>query len=53
MAQGVLLARYDIDAEQAFEVLRRISNDANLKLRDVAARVVEARGLPGGTPQAP
>lgn len=53
MAQGVLLARYDIDAEQAFEVLRRISNDANLKLRDVAARVVEARGLPGGTPPAP
>jgi GAF domain-containing protein len=49
MAQGVLVGRYDLDGEQAFEVLRRISNDANLKLRDVAARVVAQRGLPGDT----
>ena len=52
LAQGILVGRYEVDPEQAFEVLRRISNDANLKLRDVAARVVEARGLPGGTPPA-
>lgn len=46
IAQGVLAIRYDISYERAFEVLHRFSNDRNLKLRDVAAQVVEARGLP-------
>jgi GAF domain-containing protein len=46
IAQGILAVRYDIGYEAAFDVLHRYSNDTNTKLRDVAARVVEERGLP-------
>lgn len=49
IAQGVLAARYDISFERAFDVLHRYSNDNNLKLRDVAARVAEERDLPADT----
>ncbi len=45
-AQGILMARYDIDAEQAFDVLRRYSSHGNQKLRQIAAEVVQLRGLP-------
>ncbi|MFC5495834.1 ANTAR domain-containing protein [Nocardioides caricicola] len=45
--------RYDITFERAFEVLHRISNDSNTRLRDVAARVAQEHDLPadliGGT----
>ena len=47
IAQGVLAVRYGISYERAFEVLHRYSNDHNVKLRDVAEEVLEARGLPG------
>lgn len=46
IATGVLMARYDIDSQTAFEVLRRYSQAHNLKLRDVAARVADERALP-------
>jgi GAF domain-containing protein len=39
-AKGVLMARHGVDADQAFVMLRRASQDANAKLRDVAAKVV-------------
>jgi GAF domain-containing protein len=42
-AQGVLMAVYDIDAEDAFRYLRRLSMDNNLKLLDVARDVVAQR----------
>jgi GAF domain-containing protein len=45
-AQGILMARYDIDAEQAFDVLRRYSSHGNQKLRQIAAEVVQLRRLP-------
>lgn len=45
-AQGILMERFDLDADQAFAVLRRYSQDHNLKLHLVAARLVETRGLP-------
>lgn len=45
-AQGILMERYDLDDERAFEVLRRYSQNANVKLRDVAQMVVETRRLP-------
>ena len=45
-AQGVLRARHGVTLDQAFTVLVRISRDNNTPLRDVAARVVEANGLP-------
>lgn len=44
MAQGVLIARLGLDEEQAFQYLRRISQDHNVKLRDVATTVVAHRG---------
>jgi len=47
VAQGVLAVRYGISYERAFQVLHRYSNDHNIKLRDVAERVLETRELPG------
>ncbi len=46
VATGILMARYDVSQEQAFGVLRRYSQHANVKLREVADRVVETGGLP-------
>jgi hypothetical protein len=40
MAQGLLMQRYHLDEQQAFQFLRRISQDANVKLRDVATKVI-------------
>lgn len=46
VAQGILMSQYDMGLETAFEVLRRYSSHGNVKLRDVAHRVVELRALP-------
>lgn len=46
VAQGILMSQYDMGLETAFEVLRRYSSHTNVKLRDVARRVVELRSLP-------
>jgi GAF domain-containing protein len=46
VAQGILMSQYDMALETAFEVLRRYSSHTNVKLRDVALRVVELRALP-------
>jgi GAF domain-containing protein len=40
-AQGVLMERYDVDADRAFAVLKRLSQDENVRLVEVARRVVE------------
>jgi GAF domain-containing protein len=45
-AQGILMERFDLTADQAFAVLLRYSQDNNLKLRIVADRLVETRELP-------
>jgi uncharacterized protein YigA (DUF484 family) len=46
-AQGILMERYEITAEQAFAVLTRYSSHLNQKLRLVAERIVSERSLPG------
>jgi GAF domain-containing protein len=46
LAQGILMERFDLSADQAFAVLRRYSQDRNTKLRAVAAHVVSSRSLP-------
>lgn len=46
IAIGILMERYSLDSDRAFDVLRRYSQDKNVKLRDVARQVVEERGLP-------
>lgn len=48
-AVGILMERYSLDEDRAFDVLRRVSSQDNLKLRDVASELVHTRRLPGGT----
>lgn len=45
-AMGILMERFDVDADRAFAVLRRYSQDTNKKLRDVALELIETRRLP-------
>ena len=45
-AQGILMERHGLDGDRAFEVLRRYSQDHNIKLRDVATHLSETRQLP-------
>jgi AmiR/NasT family two-component response regulator len=40
------MERYGLDDARAFEVLRRYSQDHNLKLRQVAEHLVSSRDLP-------
>lgn len=49
-AQGMLMERFDLNADQAFAVLLRYSQDNNIKLRAVADLLIETRSLPGATP---
>lgn len=46
VAQGVLMSRYGLTLDRSFEVLRRISTHANVRLRDLAALVAETGDLP-------
>lgn len=46
VAQGIIMQRYDMSMDASFEVLRRYSSHANIKLREVAALVIEQRLLP-------
>lgn len=45
-AQGILMERFDLDADRAFDFLRRQSQAHNVKLRYVAEWVVEHRNSP-------
>jgi GAF domain-containing protein len=49
-AQGILLERYGLDEARAFTVLRRYSQEHNLKLRRVAEYLVSTRRLPSHQP---
>ncbi|WP_433782657.1 ANTAR domain-containing protein [Actinomycetospora sp. CA-101289] len=42
-AKGILMQRYDVDAEEAFARLRRASQHTNTKLYDIAAWLVACR----------
>jgi transcriptional regulator with GAF, ATPase, and Fis domain len=46
-AQGILMERYSISADRSFEVLRRVSQDTNTRLREIAERLVANRETPG------
>lgn len=46
-AQGICMERYGISAQRAFDVLSRISQESNIKLVEVARRVVDDRLIPG------
>jgi GAF domain-containing protein len=45
-AQGILMERYHLDEDQAFAVLMRYSQNNNIKLREVAERLIATRDLP-------
>jgi GAF domain-containing protein len=45
-AKGMLMAEKHIDADAAFQMLVRLSQHANVKLRDVAGRIVMQRSTP-------
>lgn len=46
-AQGILMERYALAEDQAFQVLLRYSQNNNMKLRDVAEELISTRELPG------
>lgn len=52
LAQGILMERFGLDEDASFSVLRRYSQDLNLKLRSVAQEFVENRTLPSLDPSA-
>lgn len=45
-AVGILMERFDMDADRAFGVLKRVSQESNRKLRDVAHELVATRRTP-------
>jgi AmiR/NasT family two-component response regulator len=45
-AEGILIERERITADQAFQVLRKASQHLNVKLREVARYVVETGEIP-------
>ncbi len=52
-AQGILMERFDLDADRAFDFLRRQSQAHNVKLRYVAEWVVKHRNSPDATFETP
>lgn len=46
IAEGILMERFGLNDDQAFDVLRRYSSSKNIKLREVARIVVDTRKLP-------
>ena len=45
-AQGILMERLDMTANQAFDYLRRVSSHSNRKVATVAAEIAQTRRLP-------
>jgi GAF domain-containing protein len=50
-AKGILMERFRMTADQAFQALSRVSMESNTKLLDVAARFVETGELSDGRPR--
>lgn len=48
VAQGVLMERYGLTVDAAFDLLLRSSSTSNIKLRDIAAEIVSTGSLPDG-----
>jgi GAF domain-containing protein len=43
-AKGIIMERFNVDAVRAFEMMRELSQTENIKLVDVAKRVIDTRG---------
>ncbi len=46
-AEGILMERFRLTAAQAFGLLNRVSQESNIKLREVAQRLVDTGQTPG------
>jgi putative methionine-R-sulfoxide reductase with GAF domain len=46
-AKGILMERFDIDAHRAFELLKKLSQDSNTHLADLAEQLVQKRSALG------
>jgi hypothetical protein len=46
-AEGILMERYGLDGDAAFSALRRVSQNRNVKLREIASELVRTRQLEG------
>lgn len=44
-AMGILMERLKISEDEAFAVMRRVSQERNIKLRDIARQICESGGL--------
>lgn len=47
-AQGILMERWSLGSEQAFAVLKRYSQERNIKIRDVAVHLLTTGEMPPG-----
>jgi AmiR/NasT family two-component response regulator len=45
-AKGILMERFNIDAIAAFELQRRVSQESNTRLTDIAERLVATKPTP-------
>jgi GAF domain-containing protein len=45
-AKGIIMARFNVDAVRAFEMLRKLSQEMNVRLAMIAQRVVDTRADP-------
>lgn len=43
-AKGIIMERYDVDDVRAFDMLRRLSQESNTSVVEIAQRVVDTRG---------
>ncbi|SDS09358.1 GAF and ANTAR domain-containing protein [Actinopolymorpha singaporensis] len=46
-AVGIVMERYRLNSQEAFDVLRRISQHRNIKLREVAHQIIYTGEIPG------
>ncbi|CDO07950.1 GAF and ANTAR domain-containing protein [Mycolicibacterium cosmeticum] len=49
-AKGILMERFDVDAVRAFELLRRVSQESNTPVKEIAARLTERKPLDSAGP---
>src|SRR4029453_4234544 len=49
LAQGILMTRHQLTADQAFTLLKRHSQNTHVKLRIIAQAVIQTGDLPVGT----
>lgn len=49
VAQGILMQRYGLSLDRAFDALRRYSNESNIKLSVLAEMVVQDRAMPSNS----